>query len=40
LLKGERKVDKPIHRKDYFKPLTKESLIIAIKEIKEILSEF
>lgn len=39
LLKGERKVNKPIHRKDYFKPLTKESLEIAIEEIKEVLSK-
>ena len=37
LLKGERKVDKPIHRKEFFKPLTKESLKISIEEIKEIL---
>lgn len=40
LLKGERKVDKPIHKKEFFKPLTKESLKIAIEELKEILSEF
>lgn len=39
LLKGERKVDKPIHRKDYFKPLTQESLKNAIEKIKEVLSK-
>jgi len=37
LLNGERRVDKPIHRKEFFKPLTKENLKIAIYEIKEIL---
>ena len=39
LLKGERLVDKPIHKRDFFKPLTKKSLKIAIKQIKEILSK-
>lgn len=39
LLKGERYVEKPIHKKEFFKPLTKESLKIAIEEIKEILSK-
>ena len=39
LLKGERKVDKPIHKREFFKPLTKESLEIAIEEIKEILNK-
>lgn len=40
LIKGERKVDKPIHQKEFFKPLTKESLRNAINEFKEALSEF
>ena len=39
LIKGERLVDKPIHKKEYFKPLTKDSLIKAIDDFKEILSE-
>ena len=37
LLKGERKVDKPIHKPSFFKPLTRESLEKAIKIISEIL---
>jgi len=40
LIKGERKVDKPIHKELYYKELTKESLIKAINKLKEILSEF
>ncbi len=39
LLKGERLVDEPIHKKEFFKPLTKESLIKAINDFKDILSE-
>lgn len=39
LIKGERKVDKPIHKELYYKELTKDSLIKAINKIKEILSE-
>jgi len=39
LIKGERLVNEPIHKKDFFKPLTKDSLIKAINKIKEILSE-
>ncbi|MCL5011140.1 MAG: restriction endonuclease [Patescibacteria group bacterium] len=37
LLKGERKVDKPIHKKQYYKPLQKEALLFAIKHIKSML---
>lgn len=40
LLKGERFVDEPIHKKQFFKPLIKESLIRAIEQLKEILKEF
>jgi hypothetical protein len=40
LIKGERKVDKPIHKELYYKELTKESLIKAINRFKEILNEF
>jgi hypothetical protein len=40
LLKGERKVDKPIHKKEFFKPLTKESLQKAIDIISSVLEEF
>ncbi|MGQ9847875.1 MAG: hypothetical protein ACUVQP_10325 [Bacteroidales bacterium] len=36
LLKGERKVDKPIHKPEFFKPLTRNSLEKAIKVISEI----
>lgn len=39
LIKGERKVDKPIHKESYYKELTKDNLIKAINKIKEILSE-
>lgn len=40
LLKGERLVDEPIHKKLYYKELTKESLIKAVNKIKKTLSEF
>jgi len=40
LLEGERKVDKPIHKKDFFKPLTKESLQKAIDVISSVLEEY
>jgi hypothetical protein len=40
LLKGERKVDEPIHKKEFYKPLTKESLENAIDTISELLGEF
>jgi len=40
LIKGERKVDKPIHKELYYKELTKDSLIKAINRFKEILNEF
>ena len=40
LLKGERKVDKPIHKEGFFKELTEESLQIAINKIKKQLEEF
>jgi hypothetical protein len=39
LLKGERKVDQPIHKKAFFKPLTKESLENAINTMSEILKQ-
>lgn len=39
LLKGERKVDKPIHKPDYYKPLTKEGLYKAIKVVQEVLEK-
>ena len=40
LLEGERKVDKPIHKAEFFKPLKKESLEKAINVISDILEEF
>ena len=40
LLKGERKVDKPIHKHEFFKPLTKESLQKAVNIISTVLKEY
>jgi len=40
LLKGERDVKRPIHKKEFFKPLTKESLESAIEVIKGLLADF
>lgn len=40
LLKGERKVDEPIHKKEFFKPLTRESIEGAIGVVKTLLKEF
>ena len=37
LLQGERNIKKPIHKPEFFKPLTKKSLENAIQEISEIL---
>jgi len=37
LLEGERKVDQPIHKKEYFKPLKIESLIKALHILKNLL---
>lgn len=39
LLKGERKVDQPIHKPEFFKPLTRESLEKAITVISKILKK-
>jgi hypothetical protein len=39
LLEGERKVDEPIHKPDFFKPLTRKSLEKAIKVIYDIFME-
>jgi len=40
LVEGERKVDKPIHKPEFFKPLTRESLEKAVKIIYDILKEY
>jgi len=40
LLKGERKVDRPIHKKEFYKPLTRESLENAVDVISEILKDY
>jgi len=40
LLKGERKVDKPIHKQEFFKPLTKENLEHAIAVLTKILKKY
>lgn len=39
LLEGERKVDKPIHKKQFYKPLQPESIKQAIAAIKNILQK-
>jgi len=40
MLKGERKVDRPIHNPRYYKSLTKESLCKAIEVFQELLQEY
>jgi hypothetical protein len=40
LLRGERKVDQPIHFPEYYKPLTKESLYRAIDVLKGLLEKY
>lgn len=40
LLKGERKVDEPIHKQEYFKTLTFDATVKCIDHIKIMLSEF
>jgi hypothetical protein len=40
LLKGERDITRPIHKKEFFKPLTKENLESAIEVIRSLLKEF
>jgi len=40
LIEGERLVDKPIHKKEFFKPLTEKALLNTIGDFKEILKDF
>lgn len=40
LLEGERSIDEPIHKPEFFKPLTIKSLEKAIERIAEILKEY
>ncbi len=40
LLKGERRVDQPIHIPQYYKPLTKNSVLNAITVIKNLLKRY
>jgi len=40
LLKGERKVDEPIHKAQYYKPLMEDSLFKAANCIKDLLKEY
>jgi len=40
LLKGERKVDRPIHKAEYFKPLERVSLERSIDHISEVLERY
>jgi len=37
LLEGERKVDKPIHKPEYYKSLGAESLLAALEVFKDLL---
>jgi hypothetical protein len=40
LLEGERKVDRPIHKSEFYKPLKRESLNRVIDVFKELLEEY
>lgn len=40
LLDGERKVDEPIHKREYFKEMTEPALQKAVNSLKELLAEF
>lgn len=40
LLEGERHVDEPIHKKEFFKPLTKKGLENAVKAFQSILMNY
>jgi hypothetical protein len=40
LLRGERKVDRPIHKAEFFKPLERGSLEIAINQISQVLDRY
>lgn len=40
LLEGERKVDEPIHKREYFKKMTEPALQKAVNSLKELLAEF
>lgn len=40
LVEGERKVDKPIHKPEFFKSLTRESLEKAVKILSDILKDY
>lgn len=40
LFRGERKVDRPIHKPEHYKPLTKEGLYKAIQVFQELLKKY
>lgn len=40
LLKGDRKVDEPIHKAEFFKPLTYEAVVRCVEHIKSLLEEY
>jgi len=40
LLEGERRVDRPIHLKEYFKPLSKDNLQIAVTVLQDLLRRY
>ena len=39
LLEGERNINKPIHKKEYYKPLTRESVELAVATMKSIIKD-
>ena len=39
LLRGERKVDRPIHKADFYKPLTKEALQSAVSSLAKLMPD-
>lgn len=40
LLEGERKVDKPIHKSEFYKPLTQRNILKAVECMKQILEKY
>ena len=40
LVQGERKVDEPIHKPEFFKPITYAHTVRVIDRIKELLQEY
>ena len=40
LLEGERRVKKPIHKPEFFKPMLAENLVLAINKFSDLLSPY